>query len=110
MRMAVVTVFSSFSRFSTPSSMWRGRFTEPRLHTAISEPALVFRVISVHRLDECTTPTCCCGLRRLQGSLKVTQGWPVSNSIDSILRHSCTAGRRLKFLMRPSSASFSYWA
>jgi len=33
---------------------------EPRLHTAISLQ-LVLRVISVHKLELCTTPTCCCG-------------------------------------------------
>ena len=48
---------------------------------------LVLRVISVHRLEECTTPACCCGDRRLQGSLNVIQGCPVSNSMPSILRH-----------------------
>src|ERR1700732_259244 len=42
------------------------RFTEPRLQTAISV-SLVFSVISVHRFDECTTPTCCCGERMLRG-------------------------------------------
>ena len=52
----------------------------------------VFSVISVHRLDECTTPTCCWGERTLQASLKVIQGWPVSNSIESILRHRSVAG------------------
>ena len=34
----------------------------------------VLSVISVHRLDECTTPECCCGERMLQGSLKVIHG------------------------------------
>jgi hypothetical protein len=54
--------------------------------------SLVLSVISVHRLDECTTPACCCGLRTLQASLKVIQGWPVSNSMVSILRHRSAAG------------------
>ncbi|MNS98246.1 hypothetical protein D3C72_1326090 [compost metagenome] len=67
------------------------RFTEPRLHTAISD-SLVFSVISVHRFELWTTPTCCCGERMLHGSLNVIHGWPVSNSIDSILRHSVSAG------------------
>ncbi len=74
--------------------MCAGRFTEPRLHTAISV-SLVLSVISVHRLLLCTVPTCCCGERTLHASLKVIHGWPVSNSIESILRHSCTAGIRL---------------
>jgi hypothetical protein len=72
------------------------------LHTAISL-SLVLSVISVHRLDECTTPTCCCGLRTLQASLKVIQGCPVSNSIDSILRHRSFGGMRLKSLISPRS-------
>ena len=65
------------------------RLTEPRLQTAISSSE-VLSVISVHRFELCTTPTCCCGLRMLQGSLNVIHGCPVSNSIDSILRHSWT--------------------
>jgi hypothetical protein len=35
--------------------MWFGRFTEPRLQTAISS-LLVFKVISVHRFELWTTP------------------------------------------------------
>jgi hypothetical protein len=70
--------------------MCAGMLTEPRLQTAISS-ALVFSVISVHRFELCTTPTCCCGERMLHGSLKVIHGWPVSNSIDSILRHRSSA-------------------
>ena len=77
--------------------------TEPRLHTAISS-SLVFSVISVHRLELCTTPTCCCGERMLHGSLKVIHGCPVSNSIDSILRHSCTAGIFLNSFNSPRAA------
>ena len=72
-RIAVRTVPLSLSRFSSPFSMCCGKFTEPRLQTAISSE-LVFNVISVQRLDECTTPQCCWGERRLQGSLKVIQG------------------------------------
>ncbi len=71
--------------------MWFSRFTEPRLHTAISW-SLVLSVISVQRFELCTVPTCDCGERTLHASLKVIHGCPVSNSIDSILRQSCTAG------------------
>src|SRR3546814_6435873 len=107
MRMAVFTVRSMRPWSNVPSTMWLARLTEPRLHTATSVSE-VLSVISVHRFDECTTPTCCCGERRLHGSLNVTHGWPVSNNIDSILRHRSLAGMRLKFLMRPSSARRSY--
>src|SRR3546814_8753351 len=96
MGMAVVMVLwsLSWSRTDWPAAVClkcAARLTEPRLQTAISE-SLVLSVISVHRLELCTTPTCCCGERILQGSLKVIQGWPVSNSMDSILRHSDVAG------------------
>ena len=67
------------------------RLTEPRLQTAISV-SLVLSVISVHRFELCTVPRCCCGERTLQASLNVIHGCPVSNSIDSILRHSWTRG------------------
>ena len=97
----------SFSISRPFSSTCWARFTEPRLHTAISS-WLVFRVISVHRLEECTTPTCCCGLRRLHGSLKVNQGWPVSNSMESILRHRLMAGRRLNSFSSPLRVLASY--
>jgi len=83
--------------------MCAGRLIEPRLHTAISS-AEVLRVISVQRLELCTTPTCCCGLRRLHGSLNVIQGCPVSNSIDSILRHSCVAETFLNSFSSPRAA------
>ena len=90
MRMAVLMVRCSLAWSSSlpvlPSFKCCARLTEPRLQTAVSV-SLVLSVISVHRLDECTTPTCCCGLRTLHGSLKVIQGWPVSNSMVSILRH-----------------------
>ena len=43
------------------------RFTEPKLQTAISV-SLVLSVISVQRLDECTTPMWFCGERTLHGS------------------------------------------
>ena len=41
MRIAVLMVRSSFLRLSLPSVMCAGRLTLPRLHTAISLPALV---------------------------------------------------------------------
>jgi hypothetical protein len=66
MRMAVFTVLRSLSWSILPSLMCWTRFTEPRLQTAVSV-SLVLSVISVHRLDECTTPTCCWGERMLQG-------------------------------------------
>src|SRR3546814_13678643 len=96
MGMAVVMVLwsLSWSRTDWPAAVClrcAARLTEPRLHTAISD-SLVLSVISVQRFELCTTPTCCCGERILQGSLKVIQGWPVSNSIDSILRQSEMAG------------------
>src|SRR5256885_12948420 len=102
----LVMVLRSLPWSMAPSTMWRARLTEPRLQTAVSV-SLVFSVISVHRLDECTTPACCWGERTLQGSLKVTQGWPVSNSMDSILRHRSMAGMRLNSLSSPLSALVS---
>ena len=63
----------------------------PKLHTAISS-LLVFKVISVHKFEEFTTPACCCGDLRLHGSLNVIHGCPVSKIIDNILRHNWTAG------------------
>src|SRR5215470_10075754 len=87
MRIAVEIVVFIFEKSSPLSVRWATRLTEPRLHTAISS-AEVLSVISVQRLELCTTPTCCCGLLRLQGSLNVIHGCPVSNSIVSILRHS----------------------
>ena len=86
--------------------MWASMFTEPRLHTAISV-SLVLSVISVHRLLLCTVPTCCCGERTLQASLNVIHGCPVSNSIDSILRHSCTAGIFLNSFISPRATRSS---
>ena len=71
--------------------MCASMLTEPRLQTAISV-SLVLSVISVHRLLLCTVPTCCCGERTLHASLNVIHGCPVSKSIDSIFRQSCTAG------------------
>ena len=67
--------------------MWLSRFTEPRLQTAISV-SLVLSVISVHRFELCTVPTCDCGERTLHASLNVIHGCPVSKSIESILRQS----------------------
>ncbi|MNI36677.1 hypothetical protein D3C73_907350 [compost metagenome] len=100
MRTAVFTVRSSLAVSSLPLTMWFGRLIEPRLQTAISS-LLVFKVISVHRFELWTTPTCCCGLRRLHGSLKVSHGWPVSNSMDSILRHRSLAWMVLNSLTLP---------
>src|SRR5437879_12037415 len=90
-RHAVRMVSYNFEKSGPASVMWATRLTEPRLHTAISSRE-VLSVISVHRFELCTTPACCCGLLRLQGSLNVIHGCPVSNSIDSILRHSWTEG------------------
>src|SRR6266702_2464270 len=111
MRIAVAMVFFSLSWSSlrTPSMyfMCATMLSDPRLHTAISL-SLVLSVISVHRLELCTTPACCCGERRLQGSLKVIHGCPVSNSIDSILRHSCAAGSFLYSFNSPLATFSSY--
>ena len=38
------------------------------------------------------TPACCCGERKLQASLKVIHGWPVSKSMVNIFRHKSLAG------------------
>ena len=103
MRIAVRTVFCSLTWSNLPSFMWAGMFTEPRLQTAISS-ALVLRVISVHRFELWTTPTCDCGERMLHGSLKVIHGWPVSNSIDSILRHRSSAAIFLNTRISPAAA------
>ena len=77
--------------------------TEPRLHTAISS-SLVLSVISVHRFELCTMPTWLCGERMLHGSLNVIHGCPVSNSMVSILRHSCAAGIFLNSFNSPFAA------
>ena len=87
--------------------MCAGMLTEPRLQTAISL-AEVFSVISVHRLELWIVPTCCCGERRLQASLNVIHGCPVSNSIESILRQRESAGSFLKSLSSPRAAFSSY--
>ncbi len=110
-RTAVRTVRSrrAWSTRGTPSPsgrMWLARLTDPRLQTATSS-AEVFSVISVHRFEECTTPTCCCGERRLQGSLKVIHGCPVSKSIVSIRRHRSTARMRRYTWISPLSAAAS---
>ena len=106
MRIAVETVLRSLSWSSSlpwaPSFRCWTRLIEPRLQTAISL-SLVFSVISVQRLLECTTPTCCCGERTLQASLKVIQGWPVSKSIESILRQRSVARTFLMSLISPRS-------
>ena len=98
MRIAVATVFFEL-RLVELAVRRRGaaRLTEPRLQTAISS-ALVLSVISVQRLLEWTTPTCCCGERTLQASLNVIHGCPVSNSIVSILRHRSAAWTLLEEL------------
>ena len=86
-----------------PCFMCASRLTEPRLQTAISVWP-VLSVISVHRFELCTTPTCCCGERTLHASLNVIHGCPVSNSIDSIFRHSCSAGIFLNSFSSPRAA------
>src|SRR3546814_9263723 len=78
--------------------VWFGKLIEAKLQKGISS-LLVVRGVSVHRFELWTTPTCCCGLRRLHGSLKVSHGWPVSNSIDSILRHRSLAWTTLTNLI-----------
>jgi hypothetical protein len=103
MRIAVEIVFLSFSWSTLPSFRCCSRLTEPRLQTAVSV-SLVFSVISVQRFDECTTPACCCGERTLQASLNVIQGWPVSNSIVSILRHRSVACTVRLGLISPRAA------
>ena len=85
---------ASHERRGSPSPGCRRRF----------RVSLVFSVISVHRFEEWTTPTCCCGERMLHGSLNVIHGWPVSNSMVSILRHSCAAGIFLNSLISPRAA------
>ena len=111
MRIAVRIVICSFAWSSShPPAvffMWFRRLTEPRLQTAISV-ALVLSVISVHRFELCTTPTCCCGERTLQASLNVIHGCPVSKSIESILRQSWSAGTFLCSLSSPRAALASW--
>src|SRR6476620_5131362 len=110
-RIAVRIVCCSFAWSSSHVALapvpWRfmcaSRLIEPRLHTAISV-TLVLSVISVHRFELCTVPTCCCGERTLHASLNVIHGCPVSNSIESILRQSCTAGIFLWTLSSPRAA------
>ena len=70
----------------------------------------VFSRISVQRLEECTTPACCWGERRLHGSLKVIQGWPVSKSMVSILRQRSSARTVLEHLDLAGAALASYSA
>ncbi len=102
-RIAVAMVFFSLTWSSAPFTTCCARLTEPRLQTAISVSP-VLSVISVHRLLEWTTPTCCCGERTLQASLKVIQGCPVSNSIVSILRQRSAAFIFLNSLISPRAA------
>ena len=96
---------SSYVAFSPLPTffMCASRLIEPRLQTAISV-SLVLSVISVQRFELCTVPTCDCGERTLHASLKVIHGCPVSNSIDSILRQSCTAGIRFDSFSSPRAA------
>ena len=105
--MAVFIVFSSFSSSIFPSLMWWVRLTDPRLQTAISS-WFVFSVISVHRFEEWTTPVCCCGDLRLQTSLKVIHGCPVSKTMESIFFHSSFASTFLKNSISPVSVWASY--
>ena len=91
------------------SAAWRGRahhavgrrpcaasrLTEPRLQTAISV-SLVLSVISVHRLEECTTPTCCCGERTLQASLNVIHGMA---GLEQHREHACATARLAGMLL-----------
>ena len=58
MRMAVAVVRLSLTWSISPSFRCCARLMLPRLHTAISV-SLVLSVISVHRFELCTTPTCC---------------------------------------------------
>ena len=105
-RIAVLTVRSRRSSSRVPPSTWRARLIEPRLQTAVSS-AEVLRVISVQRFELWITPQWSCGERMLQGSLNVIQGWPVSNSMVSILRHRLLA--LIVFAMRilPARACLS---
>src|SRR3989338_7233804 len=94
MRTAVVTVSLSFL-WSNPSFVvWAARFTEPKLHTAVSLLD-VFKRISVHKLELWMVPTWSCGERTLEGSFHVIHGCPVSKSIFNILRQSSMAGSTL---------------
>ena len=61
------------------------RFTEPRLQTAISSTE-VLRVISVQRFDGELHLRAVADSGGYMLSLNVIQGWPVSNSIESIFR------------------------
>jgi len=54
LKIATVSLISSSS--SLPSFICFARFTDPKLHTAVSLSE-VFRVISVQRFELCTTPT-----------------------------------------------------
>jgi hypothetical protein len=56
------------------------------------------------QVAECTTPACCWGERTLQASLNVIQGWPVSNSMVSILRHRSVACTVRVGLISPRAA------
>src|ERR1039457_5634408 len=107
MRTAVEIVSLSFLVSMPFSLTWAARLTEPKLHTAVSSLE-VFNKISVHKLELWTTPAWSWGERTLEGSFQVIQGWPVSKTIPSILRHNCTAEIVLKLLIFPSLANCSY--
>src|SRR5437773_12519809 len=99
-RIAVRTVSFNFEKSNPASVMWATRLSEPRLHTAISSRE-VLGVICVRRFELCTTPTCCCGLLRLQGSWQVIDGCLVSNSMHGFLRHSWVRGSLLENVATP---------
>src|SRR3989344_5597332 len=90
MRMATGTTRATMSRSKALFLIKLDRLMEPRLQTAVSV-AEVLRVISVQRLEECTTPTWSCGERMLDGSFQVIHGCPDSNSIVRCLRHRSAA-------------------
>ncbi len=93
-RTAVRTVRRSLSRSRPSFVTCCTRLTEPRLHTAISSRD-VFSVISVHRFDDAPHRRAAAASGCCTASLNVIHGWPVSNSIDSILRHRSCARTRL---------------
>src|SRR3989338_9996246 len=105
-RIAVDTVLCTSAWLSFASLTWSARFTEPRLHTAVSSLD-VLSVISVQRFELCTTPTWSCGERMLDGSLNVIHGCPVSNSMVTIFFHRSRAFIFLNRRIFPSSAIFS---
>src|SRR3989344_805928 len=87
---AVWTVSRNFWWSKPRSVVCAATFTDPKLQTAVSSLE-VFKRISVHKLELCTTPTWSCGERTFDGSFQVIQGCPVSKSMLKVLRHNCTA-------------------